>query len=244
MNTGQSLSARLLAATKFPVPVLPGRYIPASASAYGARRGRGAAADGRRRRARSGQERHAPVLAARSPWVGVGLALVRRPGCRSCGLLQASASIPAARRLAQPLRVGPGVLRAGFHATGQGLGKHERGVGRQCAAEQTHWPHGPNISPRHSCRSPCPAARRTSRASPRGHAAWHPFSALTPISWKPPRGCTTSATRPAWPRRACPPSTVPGTCTIPSTPTACCAGWSATTPAPSSKPANMDLPAS
>ena len=25
------------------------------------------------------------------------------------------------------------------------------------------------------------------------------FSAMTPISWKPPRGCTTSATRPAWP---------------------------------------------
>jgi hypothetical protein len=42
-----------------------------------------------------------------------------------------------------------------------------------------------------------------SRASPPGHAAWHPFSALTPICWKPPRGCTTSATRPDWPTRAC-----------------------------------------
>jgi hypothetical protein len=31
------------------------------------------------------------------------------------------------------------------------------------------------------------------------HAAWHLFSALTPICWKLPRGCTTSATPPALP---------------------------------------------
>ena len=43
---------------------------------------------------------------------------------------------------------------------------------------------------------PCPAAGRTSRASLRGHAAWHPFSARTPICSKPPPGCTTSATPP------------------------------------------------
>jgi uncharacterized protein (TIGR00369 family) len=37
VSTGQNLSARLLAATKFLVPVLPGGYVPASASACGAR---------------------------------------------------------------------------------------------------------------------------------------------------------------------------------------------------------------
>jgi hypothetical protein len=31
-----------------------------------------------------------------------------------------------------------------------------------------------------------PAAGRIPRASPPGHAAWHPFSALTLICWKPP----------------------------------------------------------
>ena len=44
---------------------------------------------------------------------------------------------------------------------------------------------------------PLPDAGRTSRASPPAHAAWHPCSALTPISCKPPPGCTTSATRPS-----------------------------------------------
>ena len=66
------------------------------------------------------------------------------------------------------------------------------------------WLHGLNNSPRHSFRCRSPAAGRTSRALPHGHAAWHLFSALTPISWKPPHGCTTSATRPTLPRRACP----------------------------------------
>ena len=32
-----------------------------------------------------------------------------------------------------------------------------------------------------------PAAGRTSKALPRGHAAWQLFSAGTAISWKPPR---------------------------------------------------------
>ena len=41
-----------------------------------------------------------------------------------------------ARPQAQPFRVGPGFIRAGFHATGQGLGEHERGGGLECAAEQ------------------------------------------------------------------------------------------------------------
>ena len=50
---------------------------------------------------------------------------------------------------------------------------------------------------------PLPAAGHMSKASPPGHAAWRRFSALTPTSWKPPRGCTTSATRPAWRLRAC-----------------------------------------
>jgi hypothetical protein len=40
---------------------------------------------------------------------------------------------------------------------------------------------------------------RTSRASPHGHAAWHPSSARTLISCKPRRGCTTSAMLPVWP---------------------------------------------
>jgi hypothetical protein len=34
------------------------------------------------------------------------------------------------------------------------------------------------------------------------------------------------------------------TCATPSTPTPCCAGWSPTTPTPSSKPANADSPTS
>ena len=37
---------------------------------------------------------------------------------------------------AQPLRVRRGFIRARFHATGQGLGEHERGGGLECAAEQ------------------------------------------------------------------------------------------------------------
>ena len=36
-----------------------------------------------------------------------------------------------ARPLAQPLRIRPGFIRAGFHTTGEGLGEHERGGGRQ-----------------------------------------------------------------------------------------------------------------
>jgi integrase len=41
-----------------------------------------------------------------------------------------------ARPLGQPLRIGPGVIRAGFHTSGQGLGEHERGCSLQCTAEQ------------------------------------------------------------------------------------------------------------
>ena len=51
---------------------------------------------------------------------------------------------------------------------------------------------------------PLPRRWRTSRASPPGHAAWHPFSALTPICWKPPPGCTTSATHPISPHGPAP----------------------------------------
>jgi hypothetical protein len=40
------------------------------------------------------------------------------------------------RPLAQPLRIGSGFVGAGFHATGQGLGEHERGGGLELAAEQ------------------------------------------------------------------------------------------------------------
>ncbi len=54
--------------------------------------------------------------------------------------------------------------------------------------DTSRWLHGPNISPRRSSRSPSPAAGRTSRAWPHGHAAWHLFSVRTPISWKPRRG--------------------------------------------------------
>ena len=43
---------------------------------------------------------------------------------------------PGIRPLAEPLRVGPGVIRAGFHAARQGMGEHERGGGLECAAEQ------------------------------------------------------------------------------------------------------------
>jgi hypothetical protein len=41
-----------------------------------------------------------------------------------------------ARPLAQPLRVGPGFIRAEFRTTGQRLGEHERGGGLECAAQQ------------------------------------------------------------------------------------------------------------
>jgi hypothetical protein len=36
----------------------------------------------------------------------------------------------------QPFRVGPGLVQAGFHTTGQGVGEHERGGGLEFAAEQ------------------------------------------------------------------------------------------------------------
>src|SRR6476469_1516238 len=49
---------------------------------------------------------------------------------------------------------------------------------------------------------------------------------------------------PASPPPACTNSMAPGTCATPSTPTPCCAGWSPTTPAPASKPANADSPMS
>ena len=38
--------------------------------------------------------------------------------------------------LAEPLRIRPGFIRAGFCTTGQGLGEHERGGGLEHAAEQ------------------------------------------------------------------------------------------------------------
>jgi hypothetical protein len=91
---------------------------------------------------------------------------------------------------------------------------------------------------------PLPRRWAQFRASPTGPAAWHLFSAQMPISWKPPRGYTTSATRPAWPSRACTNSTAPGTCATPGTPAPSCAGWSPITPAPSSKPKNAGLPTS
>jgi len=40
------------------------------------------------------------------------------------------------RPLAEPLRIGPGVIRAGFHPTGQCLGEHERCRGFKFAPEQ------------------------------------------------------------------------------------------------------------
>lgn len=40
------------------------------------------------------------------------------------------------RPVAQPLRIGPGLIRAGFHIAGQGVGKHEGGAGLEFAAEQ------------------------------------------------------------------------------------------------------------
>ena len=44
--------------------------------------------------------------------------------------------IANARLLAKPLRIGPGVIRAGLHAAGQGLGEHVCGGGLELAAEQ------------------------------------------------------------------------------------------------------------
>ena len=50
-----------------------------------------------------------------------------RPGTRVTG-----GSWP----LAQPFRIGPGLIRARFHTSGQGLGEHERGGGLEFAAQQ------------------------------------------------------------------------------------------------------------
>jgi hypothetical protein len=78
---------------------------------------------------------------------------------------------------------------------------------RPCHARETSrrgylaWPHahagtmGATARPGTPPRTPAPPLA-ASRASPRGHAAWHLFSARTPTCWKPPRGCTTSATPP------------------------------------------------
>src|SRR5580704_14174692 len=49
---------------------------------------------------------------------------------------QPSGVTVGARRLAKPVRVGPGFIRAGFHAAGQRLGEHERCGGLEFAAEQ------------------------------------------------------------------------------------------------------------
>ena len=38
--------------------------------------------------------------------------------------------------LAEPLRIRPGFIRAGFHTTGQGSGEHECGGGLEYAVEQ------------------------------------------------------------------------------------------------------------
>ena len=66
----------------------------------------------------------------------------------------------------------------------------------------------------------------------------------TPCCWKPPRGCTTSATFPSSPRPGCTAWTAPATCVMSSTPTRCCAAWSRITPAPSSRPTNAGSPTS
>jgi len=41
-----------------------------------------------------------------------------------------------ARLWGQPFRVGPGLVQAGFHTSGQGVGEHERGGGLEFATEQ------------------------------------------------------------------------------------------------------------
>ena len=59
----------------------------------------------------------------------------RAPSPRNCLQKHAMASASGAGvslgalPLAQPLRKGPGVIHAGRHGTGQGLGEHERGGG-------------------------------------------------------------------------------------------------------------------
>src|ERR1039457_1717301 len=76
-----------------------------------------------------------------SPWAfPVGPApgaASRSAGQQARGGTISGARVTAGTRLlAQPLRKGPGVIGAGFHAPGQGLGEHERGGGLQFAAEQ------------------------------------------------------------------------------------------------------------
>jgi hypothetical protein len=48
--------------------------------------------------------------------------------------------------LGQPLRIGPGLIGAGLHTSGQGLGEHERGGGLEFAAEQSAGPVASNPS--------------------------------------------------------------------------------------------------
>jgi len=71
---------------------------------------------------------------------------------------------------------------------------------RDCLAwaALTRWHHGRSNSPVLSFRSRSPAAGRTFRASRPGPAAWHPFSARTPISrgaaaWLHDIGCSLPA---------------------------------------------------
>ncbi len=127
MNTGQNLSARLLAATKFLVPVLPGGTSP-------------------RPRLHAALDAAAELpLTVVVGVPGAGKRVMHqswphdRAGSGSAWLsCDARDADPATffrrQRPFPPLGARPshcagsGVLRAGFHATGQGLGKHERGV--------------------------------------------------------------------------------------------------------------------
>jgi hypothetical protein len=59
-----------------------------------------------------------------------------KPACLAGAREPSSCVILAAWPLAKPLRVGPGLIGAGFHTPGQGLGEHERGGGLECAVEQ------------------------------------------------------------------------------------------------------------
>jgi len=73
-------------------------------------------------------ELRAGLLDAADAYCGVGL-----PADRAAA---AAVSEFGAGPPAQPLRIGPGVIRAGFRTTGQGLGEHERGGGLEFPAEQ------------------------------------------------------------------------------------------------------------
>ena len=146
-----------------------------------------AATPTRRARAATGQARRADVQCGTGAEIG-GAGQERRPG-RLCQARLAAASVQC--RMTAP-DAEQDVFRR--HATSVNVPRRLSSLGRMNTlaswAEQLA---------RALLQEPLPRRWAHVQGVAARAAAWHLFSALTPISWKPPRGCTTSATRPALP---------------------------------------------